>query len=95
MDAAAHNPTASSAGLRARVKVLDPLTSIGPSMHAELLESSASDHKLWVPRWIIPGSTVQVLTPNGVVIGTVWFSAESGQGFEIEVSVDPAADQRS
>lgn len=80
---------ANSAELRARVKVLDPLTSIGPSMEAELLGSSGSDYQLRVPRWIIPGSAVQVLTSKGVVMGKVWFAAEAGGSFEVEVAVEP------
>jgi hypothetical protein len=55
---------------RARVKVLDPLTSIGPSMEAELVSFSASDYQLRVPRWIVPGSTVQVLTAAKVEFGS-------------------------
>jgi hypothetical protein len=76
-------------GGRARVKVLDPMTSIGPSMEAELMSASDSDLRLRVPRWIIPGSDVQVLTPNGVVFGKAWFSVQAGAGFEIEVAVQP------
>lgn len=81
---------AGAGGHRARVKVLDPLTSLGPSMEAELLSSAGSDYQLRVPRWIIPGSTVQVLTSQGVVVGRVWLATESGPGFEIEVSVEPS-----
>jgi hypothetical protein len=72
-----------------RIKVLDPLTSIGPSMEAELLSSSDSDYQLRVPRWILPGSVVQVLTANGVVMGKVWFAAQVRGGFEVEVAVEP------
>ncbi len=77
-------------GIRARVKVLDPMTSIGPSMEAELVGASDSDLRLRVPRWIIPGSDVQVLTPKGVVFGKAWFSIQTAAGFEIEVAVQPS-----
>jgi hypothetical protein len=77
--------------VRARGKVLDPMTSIGPSMEAVLLSSSGSDLRLHVPRWIIPGSAVQVLAGDSVVFGTAWFSVKSGDGFEIEVEIQPAA----
>jgi hypothetical protein len=77
------------AGVRARVKVLDPMTSIGPSMEAVLFSSSRSDLRIHVPRWIIPGSAVQVLTGDNVLFGTAWFSVKSGDGFEIEVEVQP------
>jgi hypothetical protein len=80
--------TAQTSKSRARVKVLDPLTSLGPSMEGELLSSSASDFRLWVPRWIIPGSAIQILISKQVVLGKVWFSTKAGTGFEIEVAVE-------
>lgn len=89
MDTQVEATAASPAQLRARIKVLDPLTSIGPSMEAELLSSSGSDYQLRVPRWIIPGSIVQVLTSKGVLMGKVWFAAEVDGAFEIEVAVEP------
>ena len=81
---------ADPAAVRARIKVLDPLTSMGPSMEAELLSSSDSDLQLKVPRWIIPGSAVQVLTSKGVVFGRVWSSTEAGSGFEVDIAVEPS-----
>lgn len=75
-------------GTRARVKVLDPMTSIGPSMEAELMQASDSDLRLRVPRWIIPGSAVQVLTPKGVLFGKAWFAIQTETGFDVEVAVE-------
>lgn len=82
---------AAGADVSARVKVLDPMTSIGPSMRAVLLSSSESELRLRVPRWIIPGSTVQVLARGSVVFGKAWFTIQSGDGFEVEVELQPAA----
>jgi hypothetical protein len=77
---------------RARIKVLDPLTSLGPSVEAELLSFSDADYQLHVPRWIIPGSTVQILTSKRVVLGRVWLSTDDGHGFEVHVAVEPPND---
>jgi hypothetical protein len=82
-------PSHSASGVRARVKVLNPMTSIGPSMEAELLSCTDSDLQIRVPRMILDGSAVQVLTPKGVVFGKVWLSLPVGKGFEIEVAVIP------
>ena len=71
----------------ARVKVLNPLSSTGPSMHAELL--GVLHQSLWVrvPRQVLAGSTVQVRTSGGVTFGEVRTSLVNGAEFEIEVTV--------
>ena len=71
----------------ARVKVLNPLTSTGPSMRAELLNSSDEGLQVRVPRSILVGSMVQVRTREGIAFGEVRSSAVSGEEFEIGVVV--------
>jgi hypothetical protein len=71
----------------ARVKVLNPLASAGPAMHAELLSFSAESVRLLVPRSILVGSTVQVRTRGNVAFGEVRSSVSTGAGFEIGVEV--------
>ena len=71
----------------ARVKILNPLTSTGPSMHAELLGSSDRGLQVRVPRCILVGSTVQVRTQKGIAFGEVRSSAQSGSDYEIGVLV--------
>ncbi len=71
----------------ARVKVLNPLTSSGPSMHGELLGFSDAGLQVRVPRCVLVGSTVQVRTPGRVVFGEVRSSIPAGAQYEIEVLV--------
>ena len=69
------------------------MTSIGPSMEAELLSLSESDLQLRVPRLIVEGSAVQVLTAKGVVFGKVWLCVPVGAECEIEVAVTAQLDR--
>jgi len=71
----------------ARVKVLNPLTSTGPSMHAELTSSSETDLHIRVPRCIFRGSSVQVRTNVGIVFGAVESCVPAGAEFEIGVAL--------
>jgi hypothetical protein len=71
----------------ARVKVLNPLTSIGPSIEGELLSSSDSSLAVRVPRCVFVGSMVQVRTRERVVFGHVWSSVPAGAEFEIGIAV--------
>ena len=72
----------SLSGLRARVKVLDPMTSIGPSMEAELVRATDSDCSFECRAGSYPVQSVQVLTPKGVLFGKAWFSVQTETGFE-------------
>lgn len=76
-----------AAAVPARVKVLNPLTSTGPSMHGELLNSSVDDLQVRVPKCVLVGSTVQVRTTAGIAFGEVRSSVASGAEFEIGVAV--------
>ncbi len=80
--------SAEAAAAPARVKVLNPLTSTGPSMHAELLNFSEEGLQVRVPQSILIGSTVQVRTRDGIAFGEVRSSAPSGAEFEIGVVVE-------
>jgi len=80
-----------TATIRARVKVLNPLTSNGPPMFAEVLGSSPAGLRIRVPRRILVGSTVQIRTGEKFVLGTVHASASTGAEFEIEVVAAPDA----
>jgi hypothetical protein len=71
----------------ARVKVLDPLTSMGPSMQGELIDCSGSTLRIRVPRCILVGSSVHVRTPDIVAFADVISMREAGDGFEIEVTL--------
>jgi hypothetical protein len=71
----------------ARVKVLDPLTSTGPSMNAELISSSKTDLRVRVPRCIYPGSSVQVRTSEEIAFGVVRSCVTAGAEYEILVAL--------
>jgi hypothetical protein len=73
---------------RARVKVLHPTITAGPSMHAQLIHLSDQLLQVRVPRSIDVGSTVQVRSGERVAFGPVRSSVSSGTDFEIEVDVE-------
>ncbi len=71
----------------ARVKVLNPLTSIGPAMHAELVDAYDGGLNLRVPRPILVGSAVQIRTRDHLAFGEVRASVAVGGTYEIQVAV--------
>lgn len=71
----------------ARVKVLNPLTSTGPSMHAEILGVSETGLVARVPRSILIGSTVRVRMGENVAFGEVRSCSPRGSEFEIAMEV--------
>jgi hypothetical protein len=71
----------------ARVKVLAPLTSVGPAMRAELVGASDSGLHLRVPRFILVGSAVQIRIRDEVAFGEVRESGAVGGAYEIQVAV--------
>jgi hypothetical protein len=73
--------------LPARVKVLNPMTSLGPPMHAELISSFDGGIEVRVPRRILVGSVVQVRTGERIVFGEVRSCEAAGAQFEIAVRV--------
>jgi hypothetical protein len=82
---AGEQPSASP--VTARVKVLNPLSSTGPAMHAELLSFSDTDLRVRVPRCILVGSMVRVRTGEKVAFGEVRTSVPIGTEFEIGLEV--------
>jgi hypothetical protein len=89
--AAPSEETATQAGVvapvSARVKVLNPVSSTGPSMPAQILSFSRSGFQIRVPRCILVGSTVQVRTREKIAFGEVRSSIPAGAEFEIGVEV--------
>lgn len=70
---------------RARIKGLDPLTSIGPSADAQILDTSSKGLKLRAPRRFLPGSIVQIRSHDGVFLGKVKYCNPAGAEFDIGV----------
>ena len=71
----------------ARLKMVEPLATMGPSSPCEILESSASTLRLLAKRQMFPGSKVQVVTPERIMFGEVIWAAASDAAFEITVEV--------
>jgi len=71
----------------ARIKGLDPLTSIGPSTTGQVLDASENGLKLKVARAFFPGAVVQVRFQDRIVLGTVRYCVPSGDEFHIGVQL--------
>jgi len=71
--------------VRARLKSLDPVTSIGPSTVVQVIEISRHGLKLLVHRLILPNSLVQVTMFNEVITGKVRHSTPVADGFHIGI----------
>ena len=69
----------------ARVKVLDPMTSLGPSFHARVANKSSKGLKLRVPRSVLPGSVVQIRFGDGIVLGEVKYCIPVEDEFDIGI----------
>lgn len=75
----------------ARVKILHPMITTGPSMHAEILAFSESWMQVRVPNLIVVGATVQIRSGHRVAFGSVRSSVSTGPDYEIEVAVERAS----
>jgi hypothetical protein len=71
----------------ARLKVVDPLLSMGPSKHVEILSASDCILRMRVPRIMFVGSKVQVRTNARIMFGEVIAVTQVGTGSEIVVDV--------
>jgi len=75
----------------ARVKVLDPITSLGPSGPAHVLSASSTGLHVKVYRLVFVGAMVQVRSTIGTVFGRVRYCFPAGTGFQIGVKVQKTA----
>jgi len=75
----------------ARLKVLDPITSLGPSGPAQLPATSSTGLHLRVPQIVFVGAMVQVRSSSGTVFGRVRYCFPGGAGFQIGVKLRQAA----
>ena len=67
----------------ARVKVLDPLTSLEPPAHARVVNSSAKGLGLRVPWSVLPGSLLQIRYLGRIVFGEVRYCQPFGNEFNV------------
>jgi hypothetical protein len=73
--------------VRTRMKSLSPLTSMGPSTRARIVEISRSGMKIRVSREFQPGSQVQIIVGNTFYFGTVRHSCDLGGEFEAGINL--------
>lgn len=79
----------------ARMKVINPIGTMGPSSPALILAFSDDHLRLLVHRIVLVGSTVQVRAGDLVVFGRVCSSTDAEEGFEIEVALQREFDLKS
>jgi hypothetical protein len=74
-----------------RVKVLDPITSLGPSAPARLMAICESGMHVRVANPIFVGALVQVRSSDVLAFGRVRYCIPVGQEFQIGVKVQKPA----
>ena len=65
----------------ARLKLLNPVTSVGPPHRVEIIEISRSGFKLSTPRHLIPKTLVQVHFNGKVMLGEVRYCIKADSGY--------------
>jgi hypothetical protein len=71
----------------ARLKVLDPIATTGPSSQAEILSASEFALRVRTGRRVLPGSKVQVRTNTRIMFGEVLAAIERDGKFDIVVEI--------
>ncbi len=74
----------------ARIKVLDPITSLAPSAPADVLQGSPRSLHVRVSRFIYVGALVHVRSSLGLAVGQVRYCIPVGSEFQIGVKLEPA-----
>lgn len=73
--------------VEARLKCLNPLTSVGPSIRARVVEISRSGMKLRANRELQPGAVVQIIVGKTFYLATARHSRRAGDTFETGVQL--------
>jgi hypothetical protein len=66
----------------ARLKLLDPVTSVGPPHDVVVLEISHNGLRIRTPRFLIPKTLVQVRFNGKQVLGEVRYCIKTEEGYE-------------
>jgi hypothetical protein len=74
-------------GLRAKLKALDPLTSSGPGLPADILERNGDRLRVHTERAYFPRTLVQVIVNRTVLMGEVAQCAGAEGRFLIDVNL--------
>ena len=69
----------------ARIKELNPMVSLGPSLRGRLVNTSSKGLKVSVPRSIVQGSVVQVRFRDRIVVGQVKYCTPVEQEFIVGI----------
>jgi hypothetical protein len=69
----------------AYMKVIDPLTSIGPSVRSQVVSDSAGLLIIRFPRIVFGGALVQIRIQSKVLFGKARRCRASGSEYEIEI----------
>jgi len=71
----------------ARLKSVDPVTSIGPSATVRIVEISRSGLKIFVDKDFFPKTLVQIIASNQIMMGQVRHSTRVEGGFHMGVQL--------
>jgi hypothetical protein len=85
----AGNPRINS-NTNARIKMLDPLTSVGPASPAHLLNASPQSLHVRVSRFMLIGTLVHMRSVLGHTFGRVRYCIPAGSEFQIGVRLEVA-----
>ncbi len=73
--------------IAARLKSVDPVTSIGPSTTVRIVEISRSGLKISVDKEFLPKTLVQIIASNQIMMGQVRHSTPVEGGFHVGVQL--------
>jgi len=65
-----------------RLKMLDPVTSVGPPHHVKVVEISRNGLKVVTPRYLIPRTLVQIRFNGRAVLGEVRYCLKTESEFQ-------------
>ena len=71
----------------ARLKSVDPVTSVGPSATVRIVEISRSGLKIFVDKDFFPKTLVQIIASNQIMMGQVRHSTRVEGGFHMGVQL--------
>jgi len=75
----------------AKIKGLEPVTSLGPSTPATVVDLSRAGLKLLVDREYLPKSCVQIFAFHEILLGQVTHCSRYGSQFEVAVKLREVA----
>jgi hypothetical protein len=80
-------PTLSTGSIEGRMKMIDPLLTMGPSARVEVVNWSDSDVCVRLPRQVLVGTMVHLRTANKIFVGEVRRAHALESGHEIHIQV--------